>query len=34
MSLWIDPTTTNNHFGNTPIYGKVRTSGIFSSFSG
>jgi hypothetical protein len=34
MSLWIDPTKTNNHFGNTPIYGKVRTSGIFSSFSG
>jgi hypothetical protein len=23
MSLWIDPTKTNNHFGNTPIYGTV-----------
>jgi hypothetical protein len=34
MSLWIDPTTTNNHFGNTPIYGDVAVSGIFSSFSG
>jgi hypothetical protein len=21
MSLWIDPTKTENHFGNTPIYG-------------
>ncbi len=21
MSLWIDPGKTNNHFGNTPIYG-------------
>jgi hypothetical protein len=33
MSLWMDPTKTDNHFGNTPIYGHVRTSGIFSSFS-
>ncbi len=21
MSIWIDPTKTENHFGNTPIYG-------------
>ena len=21
MSLWIDPTKTEGHFGNTPIYG-------------
>ena len=21
MSLWIDPTMTESHFGNTPIYG-------------
>ena len=21
MSVWIDPTTTREHFGNTPIYG-------------
>ena len=33
MSLWIDPTKTDNHFGNTPIYGHVRTSGIFSSYA-
>ena len=24
MSIWIDPSTTNNHFGNAPIYGTVR----------
>jgi len=24
MSIWIDPTKTNNHFGNAPIYGTVR----------
>jgi hypothetical protein len=24
MSLWIDPTMTMGHFGNTPIYGFVR----------
>jgi hypothetical protein len=29
MSLWIDPTKTNNHFGNTPIYGTVSRIGIF-----
>jgi hypothetical protein len=23
MSIWIDPSTTNNHFGNAPIYGTV-----------
>jgi hypothetical protein len=23
LNLWIDPTKTNNHFGNTPIYGTV-----------
>ena len=25
MSLWIDPTKVMNHFGNTPIYGFVRS---------
>jgi hypothetical protein len=29
MSLWIDPTKTNNHFGNTPIYGTVSVIGVF-----
>jgi hypothetical protein len=24
MSIWIDPTKTNNHFGNAPIYGTIR----------
>ena len=24
MSMWIDPTKTNNHFGNAPIYGTIR----------
>jgi hypothetical protein len=24
MSIWIDPTKTNNHFGNVPIYGTMR----------
>jgi len=23
MSIWIDPTKTNNHFGNAPIYGII-----------
>jgi hypothetical protein len=23
MSIWIDPSTTNNHFGNAPIYETV-----------
>ena len=23
MSIWIDPSTTNDHFGNAPIYGTV-----------
>jgi len=23
MSIWIDPSTTENHFGNAPIYGTV-----------
>lgn len=30
MSLWIDPTKTNNHFGNTPIYGTVSILGVFA----
>ena len=25
MSLWIDPTKVMNHFGNTPIYGFIRS---------
>lgn len=25
MSLWIDPSKTGNHFGNTPIYGTQHT---------
>lgn len=29
MSLWIDPTKTGNHFGNTPIYGTVSRIGVF-----
>ena len=29
MSIWIDPTKTDNHFGNTPIYGTVSRIGIF-----
>jgi hypothetical protein len=29
MRLWIDPTKTNNHFGNTPIYGTVSRIGVF-----
>ncbi|MFY9797107.1 MAG: hypothetical protein WAJ93_15600 [Candidatus Nitrosopolaris sp.] len=24
MSLWIDPTKTQDHFGNTPVYGVQR----------
>jgi hypothetical protein len=31
MSLWIDPTKVNNHFGNTPIYGTVSIIGVFLS---
>ena len=23
LSIWIDPTKTDNHFGNTPIYGTI-----------
>jgi hypothetical protein len=23
ISIWIDPTKTDNHFGNTPIYGTI-----------
>jgi hypothetical protein len=23
ISIWVDPTKTMNHFGNTPIYGTV-----------
>ena len=23
MSIWIDPTKSNNHFGNAPIYGTI-----------
>jgi hypothetical protein len=23
-AIWIDPTKTNNHFGNAPIYGTIR----------
>ena len=23
VSIWIDPTRVNNHFGNTPIFGKI-----------
>jgi hypothetical protein len=23
LSLWVDPTKTNNHFGNTPIFGTI-----------
>ena len=23
LSLWLDPSKTDNHFGNTPIYGTV-----------
>lgn len=30
--LLIDPIKTNNHFGNTPIYGTVSSVGIFLSF--
>ncbi|MGB8934078.1 MAG: hypothetical protein WCC17_03105 [Candidatus Nitrosopolaris sp.] len=29
MSIWIDPTKTNNHFGNTPIYGTISRIGVF-----
>jgi hypothetical protein len=29
MSLWIDPTKTGNHFGNTPIYCTVSRIGVF-----
>jgi hypothetical protein len=33
MSLWIEPTKTNNHFGNTPIYGTVSIIGVFGVLS-
>jgi hypothetical protein len=23
LSIWVDPTKTNNHFGNTPIFGTI-----------
>jgi hypothetical protein len=23
ISIWLDPSKVNNHFGNTPIYGTV-----------
>ena len=23
ISIWVDPTKVNNHFGNTPIYGVI-----------
>jgi hypothetical protein len=26
VSIWIDPSTTNNHFGNAPIYGTANTN--------
>jgi hypothetical protein len=29
ISIWIDPAKTNNHFGNTPIYGTVSRIGLF-----
>jgi len=29
MSLWIDPTKPNNHFGNAPIYGTVSIVAVF-----
>ena len=32
LKLWIDPTKTSNHFGNTPIYGTVSSVGVFLSF--
>jgi hypothetical protein len=28
ISIWADPTKTNNHFGNTPIYGTIMKSVI------
>jgi hypothetical protein len=28
VSIWLDPTRTNNHFGETPIYGTVRAMTI------
>lgn len=28
VSIWLDPTRTNNHFGETPIYGTVRAMAI------
>jgi hypothetical protein len=24
ISIWIDPTKVNNHFGNTPIFGLIQ----------
>ena len=32
LKLWIDPSKTNNHFGNTPLYGTVSSEGIFLTF--
>jgi hypothetical protein len=23
LSIWVDPTKINNHFGNTPIFGTI-----------
>ena len=23
VSIWVDPTKINNHFGNTPIFGTI-----------
>jgi hypothetical protein len=23
VSMWVDPTKVNNHFGNTPIFGTI-----------
>ncbi|MER5176292.1 MAG: hypothetical protein ABJB76_09275 [Candidatus Nitrosocosmicus sp.] len=32
LNLFIDPIKTNNHFGNTPIYGTVSSVGTFLTF--
>jgi hypothetical protein len=34
VSIWLDPTRTSNHFGETPIYGTVRAMTIKNETSG
>jgi hypothetical protein len=34
ISIWLDPTTTNNHFGDTPIFGTVNATTVRNETDG